>query len=420
MKILNFIHKYKRLLENIISLYSIQGLEYLLGLIIFPYLVMVLGPDKYGMIILCQTIINYFNLVVDYGFMFTGPRLIAINKNEKQAKIFMSIMATKFIICVFASMVLSIIYILLEKIYIIDKMVLYASYIVVIGNMLFPTWFFQGIEKMRYITIVNLIARMITTSFIFFIVKSQDDYIIAVILQSIVPLLAGIFSICILLKEYKYLFIKININDIIYQFKDGWSIFISNIFISIYTSSYIMVLGLFSSNEVIAYFGIIKKLIDCLMKVLGPVLQSVYPYINKLVIENKQLADSFIKKIAVIFMFIGFLLFIILYFGAYNIVVYLFGKQYMMSINLLKILSGMPIFIIISNILGFLILMPYGYKKDFSICIRNTLIFNLIIVVPLIYFYKAEGATLVMLLTEICVNVMMLYHVKKRRIVFWR
>lgn len=420
MKILNFIHKYKRLLENIISLYSIQGLEYLLGLIIFPYLVMVLGPDKYGMIILYQTIINYFNLVVDYGFMFTGPRLIAINKNEKQAKIFMSIMATKFIICVFASMVLSIIYILLEKIYIIDKMVLYASYIVVIGNMLFPTWFFRGIEKMRYITIVNLIARMITTSSIFFIVKSQDDYIIAVILQSIVPLLAGIFSICILLKEYKYLFIKININDIIYQFKDGWSIFISNIFISIYTSSYIMVLGLFSSNEVIAYFGIIKKLIDCLMKVLGPVLQSVYPYINKLVIENKQLADSFIKKIAVIFMFIGFLLFIILYFGAYNIVVYLFGKQYMMSINLLKILSGMPIFIIISNILGFLILMPYGYKKDFSICIRNTLIFNLIIVVPLIYFYKAEGATLVMLLTEICVNVMMLYHVKKRRIVFWR
>lgn len=420
MKILNFIHKYKRLLENIISLYSIQGLEYLLGLIIFPYLVMVLGPDKYGMIILCQTIINYFNLVVDYGFMFTGPRLIAINKNEKQAKIFMSIMATKFIICVFASMVLSIIYILLEKIYIIDKMVLYASYIVVIGNMLFPTWFFQGIEKMRYITIVNLIARIITTSFILLLVKSQEDYLIAVTLQSIVPLLAAIFSFYILLKKYKYLFIKININDIVYQFKDGWTIFISNIYISIYTSSYIIVLGLFSSNEVIAYFGAIKKLIDCLMKVLAPILQAVYPYVNRLIIENKRLANSFIKKIAIIFMSIGFLLFIILYLGAYNIVTYLFGEQYIMSIKLLEILSVIPIFIAISNILGFLVLLPYGYKRDFNTSIKFTLIFNIIIVFPLIYFYEAEGAAFVMLLTEILVNIMMLYFVKKRNIVFWR
>ena len=41
---------YRRILENILSLFSLQGLNYILPLVTFPYLTRVLGPEKYGLV----------------------------------------------------------------------------------------------------------------------------------------------------------------------------------------------------------------------------------------------------------------------------------------------------------------------------------------------------------------------------------
>ena len=46
------------LLKNIISMVSLKGLEYLLALILLPYLVRVLGAEKYGSIIFMQSVVQ--------------------------------------------------------------------------------------------------------------------------------------------------------------------------------------------------------------------------------------------------------------------------------------------------------------------------------------------------------------------------
>ena len=58
----------KNLLKNIFSMVSLKGLEYLLALAILPYLVRVLGVEKYGTIVFMQSIIQYFVIIIDYGF----------------------------------------------------------------------------------------------------------------------------------------------------------------------------------------------------------------------------------------------------------------------------------------------------------------------------------------------------------------
>ena len=91
--------RFNKLAENITSLISLKGAEYILNFILFPYLVRVLGVERFGAIVFMQSIVQYGIILVDYGFNLTGPRDIArASKKEQISQIFSNIMAGKFLI----------------------------------------------------------------------------------------------------------------------------------------------------------------------------------------------------------------------------------------------------------------------------------------------------------------------------------
>ena len=91
---------YKRIIDNILSLFSLQGLNYILPIISFPYLTRVLGPENFGLIAFAGAFIGYFQILTDYGFNLSATREISINReNQKKiSKIFSTVMITKIII----------------------------------------------------------------------------------------------------------------------------------------------------------------------------------------------------------------------------------------------------------------------------------------------------------------------------------
>ena len=138
----------KNLLKNIFSMVSLKGLEYLLALAILPYLVRVLGVEKYGTIVFMQSIIQYFVIIIDYGFNIITPRRIAItNDLLEQGEIFSSVIICKIILGTFLTLLFLIIYLFTFSLNFIDIKLFAALYLNVIGNIMFPIWFFQGIQN---------------------------------------------------------------------------------------------------------------------------------------------------------------------------------------------------------------------------------------------------------------------------------
>lgn len=409
--------KYNKLVENIISLFTIKGLEYILAFITFPYLVRVLQVENFGAVVFVQGIIQYFVLFTDYGFNLLGPKEIAQHDSIKErGKIFSSIFCAKLILLLISTIVFICMLIGAKYINDIDITLYSVVYLIVIGNVIFPVWFFQGIQQMRYITIVNIIGRFLSVACIFYFVKAPSDYILAGLFQAIVPLIAGICSWIILWKKYREVFILPKFQNVKQVFIDAWEIFTSTIAINLYTASNIVFLGLLTNNTIVGYFSGAQKIIQNINQLISPVTQAIYPYVSKIASNSKNDALKILRKIVLILGGGNFIISILIFIFAEWIVDLLLGNGYEQSVLLLRILSFLPFIISLSNIFGIQTMLVFGMKKQFNKVLLSAAIVNTIIVLPMIYFYQAIGVSISMTITEIFVTLTMYIILRKNNI----
>lgn len=407
----------KRLIENIISLFTIKGLEYILAFITFPYLVRVLQVENFGAVVFVQGIIQYFVLFTDYGFNLLGPKEIAQHDSIKErGKIFASIFCAKLILLLISTIVFICMLIGAKYINDIDITLYSVVYLMVIGNVIFPIWFFQGIQQMRYITIVNIIGRFLSVACIFYFVKAPSDYILAGLFQAIVPLIAGICSWIILWKKYREVFILPKFQSVKQVFIDAWEIFTSTIAINLYTASNIVFLGLLTNNTIVGYFSGAQKIIQNINQLISPVTQAIYPYVSKTASNSKNEALKFLRKIVLILGGGNFIGSILIFIFAEWIVDVLLGAGYEQSVLLLRILAFLPFIISLSNIFGIQTMLVFGMKKQFNKVLLSAAIVNTVIVLPMIYFYQAIGVSISMTITEIFVTLSMYIVLKNNNI----
>ena len=218
----------KRLLENFLSLSVLQGANYILPLITLPYLVRVLGPEKFGLIAFAQAFIQYFNILTDYGFNLSATREVAVNRNDKAkiSEIFSSVIIIKLGLLLISFLIMSFIVFYFGK-FRKNWLVYYLTFGIVIGQAIFPVWFFQGVEKMRYVTFLNISAKLFFVSLVFFFVHHVSDYIYVPIFYSLGYLLSGFLSLYIAVRKFKIRMYFPNLVTIGKYLKDSSQFFLS-------------------------------------------------------------------------------------------------------------------------------------------------------------------------------------------------
>ena len=406
-----------KLNENILALTTIKGLEYLLAFITFPYLTRVLRVEMFGAVVFAQGVINYFTLFTDYGFNLLGPKEIAQNDDiARRGKVFANIFFAKILLLAIATIIFAISVLVLAKYFNADIWLYAIVYITVIGNVIFPVWFFQGVQQMRYITIVNIIARLFSIAGIFYFVKEPQDYLLAALFQAIVPLIAGICSWIILIKNFPEVLCLPNLKDIKNTLTDGWSIFISTVAINLYTASNIVFLGIFTNPVTVGYFSGAQKIIDNVKQLLGPISQAIYPHISKLVKESPQNVKPFLRKVILVLGGGNLLLSIFIFIFAKPIVDILLGNGYEESVILLRIMAFLPFIIALSNVFGIQIMLPFGMQSIFSRILICAAALNTCMVLPLIYFWQDIGVSISIVATECFVTTVMYFAIKKQKI----
>jgi len=391
----------KRLLSNFMSLSILQGANYLLPLITFPYLVRVLGVVYFGLLAFASATIAYFNIITDYGFNIAATRKISIQRThkEKVSEIFSSVITIKLVLMLLSFLLLSLLVFSFDK-FSKHWEIYFFTFGSVLGQMLFPVWFFQGMERMKYITYLNIFSRLVFTIAIFIFVSKQSDYFMVPILNSLGMLLAGYWSFKIVKRNFGISFSWQKKETLLYYLKDANQVFTTNVAISFYTTSTTFILGFFTSDTIVGYYAGAEKIIQAFKGLMTPVFQTIYPYISKQFSISKENWSIFLKKMVLYTGVItGFLSLLIFTFSK-PLVDIILGNQYHNSIIIMQLLSFTVFMIGLSTtyvVLGFYAAAQQKIVMRFTVVIS---IFHIMIALIMIPLFQEIGASITVLFTE--------------------
>ncbi len=405
----------KRLISNFFSLSVLQGANYILPLITLPYLVRVLGPEKFGLIMFAQAFIQYFIILTDYGFNLSATREISVNREnkEKVSEIFSSVMIIKLLFLLVSFIILTAVVFSFEK-FRKDWIVYYLTFGIVIGQGFLPVWFFQGMESMKYITFFNLSARFIYALSIFIFIKEQQEYWKVPLFNSLGFIFACALSIYIIFKKFKVNFFLPDKERIFFYLKESLQFFLSRVSVSLYTFNNSFILGLFTNNTVVGYYSMAEKLYIASQQIYQPLVNALYPYVS-----HKRDKKTF-KKIFLLALTLNTAAMISVFFFSEDIINIVYGKTFYDTVNLLKIFSIINIFVVPSILLGYPYLAALGYPKYANLSVIFSSIFHLSLLILLIILRMINVYTVVLatLLTELSVLIIRVYAVIKKDL--WR
>lgn len=387
----------KVLLSNFSYLIILQIAGYVFPLLTMPYLARVIGPTGFGKIAFASAIIIWVQTVADWGFNFSATRDVAKNRDDivKVSEIFSNVFWSRCVLMLLSFLIL------LALIFTIpdfrnDADIILVTFLLIPGHIMFPDWFFQAVERMKYITFLNLLAKFLFTIAVFIFIKSSNDYILQPLFNSIGFCICGIISMYIILHKWHIRLLKPNPQKIFSTIKGSTDIFINEIAPNLYNSLSVVMLSMFSGAVSTGIYDAGKKINTIMQQLLQIIARVFFPFLNRKpnkhhIYAKISLSIAAVSSIA-IFIF------------APELIHFLFNESFNESIIVLRITSISLIFLTISSVYGTNYLLVHHKDHLLRNITLTTSIGSLIYSVPLIYFYGYIGTAITYTLSTIIIG----------------
>lgn len=407
-------NNYFIILKNTGYLTIIEIIRLLMPFIALPYLISTVGSKNYGIVIFVQTIVSYFSYFINFGLDVSAVKDVSVNRESKGklSEIVCTILGIKFGFFLVSLLILSIalFFIPFGRLH---SFLFYSAFLTCFSDVLFPIWFFQGIERMKYLTIVRAASIFLYTGSIFIFIKAPEHYERIALLQSICNLLAGGISIFILTRIIQIRISIPSFYNIKKTLKTAFPFFLSRLSNFFNLSLGNIICGSFFSMHLVAAYDLMQKIAAGASLPISMLCQAVYPHIAN---ERKR---SFTTKFLFVVIGISFLISLCMFILA-PMANDLFARGVLPeSIILIRIASISVFFAGIDVYMGAPILVSFGHFKPF-----NTSVFlaTIVLVLTCLALYLTNNITylsfiIAFVLAEIATTIYRFYYCKKFKLI---
>lgn len=403
---MNLIHK-NFIYNNVLGITNL-----LIPILIFPYVSRILGPSGIGIVSFAVSLTAVFALIGSLGIPIYGIREIAKVKNnkEKLSKIFSELLFIQASWMVF-TLTVYFFWLFFTDTFNNEQIIKYVSYLHIFGLIGMFTWFFQGIENYKFITVINFLIKFLMIVLLFVLVKNQDHYWIYYSVIAATTLIGSIISLF-----YAFSFVKVKYTNLNFRrhLKPILILFSTQLAIGIYVNLDIIFLNYFSNEYEVGLYAPASKLVKIILIVVTSLGTVLIPKLSLYIKEGKieESKNIIIKSLRFIFI-ITLPISVLLICLSKEIIFVFAGEEFMYSATILALLTPIIFLIGLSNVFGLQILVPANKEKKLMLAVLIGAAVSVVLNCILIPELKSKGAAYTIIITEIIITALTFYFAKQ-------
>lgn len=289
---------------KILSMTLANGANVLLPIIIIPLFVSKIGLEGYGLIAFAIGTATYFSLFIEFGYNLSAAKALALETKPLGRSI---IVNSVFLArgTIFLIMVTVYLFILSSQRLEAYRMHLIYAIPVLISSVINPYFFYQERGKLAFYAFVQVLGKVLALFMIFISVKSSEDSLIGVIIQSVAVLMPTLFLFVRLFLHGEVAFQKVSFNDVFASFKESFPIFLSNFSMSLYNYFIIFFLGVYTEAKSVGLMNILNKIVGLFYSVVQVAINQYYFPLLVNIAENVK--RNYVIRVLCFSLFMGFM-----------------------------------------------------------------------------------------------------------------
>ena len=367
------------ILDNVLALYGLQAGRKLIPLISIPYLARVLGPAGWGTVAFVQAMAEFLVIVIEFGFNISATREVARNRDNPQecGRVMAGVLGAQALLAA-GGVALAMLASRYLPVVSDHPKLLIAGLAYAVGQGFSPQWFFQGLEKMRLSAALELTGKILSLIGIFVFVHSPVDNWRVLALAAIAPALTTVVGLSL---AYRTIPMQMPTWGLIRPaFVMGTPMFFFRSAESLYGVGNAFLLGLFTTPEIVGYFSAAEKISKAAFGLLNPIRESLFPRLSHLAARGGEDAAARLARLGATAMIAGGA---VLGLGLYVLAPFalklLLGGEFEPAVEVLRILSALPLLLSITYSVGFQWLLPFGKDALINRIILAAGVINLVL-----------------------------------------
>jgi O-antigen/teichoic acid export membrane protein len=398
-----------------LSIYGIGQLFNLVTpLLVVPYLVLHCGVANYGKISIGMAIAFFLMVFIDYGTDISAVKEMAVHRDhpEKRNAIFATTLGTKAVLFMVTTLIFMGV-VVLFPFFNQERALFFLGIPILLGQLLNPTWLLQGLEDFTRITLMTIASKLVYLLLIFGCIQSPSDYIYVNLFWGIANIMAYGIILIYCVKKYHFSWEDFQKNNIKTLLKNNFSLFTSQIFVSLQMYSPVVLLGYFGSSFLAGQFRIVEQIIVIFKTYILLFFNFVYPRVCYLIETNTREAMRYWKSFnGMNFCFIAGSMAFLYLFSEWAVSFFTKSSIYKTA-DLLQWGIWVPLLMALSIPLKQL-LLGYGMQRVYTRTTMILVVFSTLLIAISIPFFQIRGVFWVLIATEMMTIVLFSWYLKDR------
>jgi polysaccharide transporter, PST family len=356
------------LVQNVIALYGVQICTYALPLITFPYLARVLGPSGWGSVVFAQAIGAVIAVFVEYGFDISASRETSRHRNEPGllSELISGVLGAKVLLA--ALCICGAVFSRRFTHHVAPSLALFwSSTIWGVCQGINMLWYFQGLERMRLASALEIGGKVVATLSIFVLVHNPDDGWKVMAAQCVGCVVAHGVTVVLAYREVG--FVWPTLSTVLNALRLGWSMFLFRAVQGLTGSLNGLVLGWVAPMAALGQYAGAERISRVFQQGLWPINQALYPNLTKQMRDNRHDAMKIVRLSILFLGGLGLLLGLILFLGAPLLVHVVLGEAFHGSIPALRVFALWIPLIALSTVIIFQLLLPNQMDDQFNVVV---------------------------------------------------